>query len=64
MVKHNLAAVLENDTHKFEWGFDMQTDHLISTRKNRPYSNKKKTREHAKLSSLLYRLTTEKTERK
>ena len=27
---HNPAPVLENDTHKFLWDFDIQTDHLIS----------------------------------
>ena len=32
---HNPASVLENDKHKLLWDFDMQTDHLISTR--RPY---------------------------
>ena len=30
---HNPAAVLENDTHKFLCNFDIQTDHLISTRR-------------------------------
>ena len=30
---HNQAAVLENDTHKLLWDFDIQTDHLISTRR-------------------------------
>ena len=40
---HNPAPVLENDTHKFLWDLDIQTDHLISAR--RPYLiiiNKKK----------------------
>ena len=26
---HNPASVLENDTHKLLWDFDIQTDHLI-----------------------------------
>ena len=43
---HNPAAVLENDTHKHLWDFDIQTDHLITAR--RPYlivvNNKKKKR--------------------
>ena len=55
---HNPAAVLKNDTHKLLWDFDVQTDHLISAR--RPdfiVINKKK--EPAKLSTLLYQLTTE-----
>ena len=30
---HNPAAVLENDTHKFLWDFDIQTDHLILARR-------------------------------
>ena len=30
---HNLAPVLENDTHKLLWDFDIQTDHLISARR-------------------------------
>ena len=30
---HNLGAVLEKDTHKLLWDFDMQTDHLISARR-------------------------------
>ena len=30
---HNLAPVLENDTHKLLWDFDVQMDHLISARR-------------------------------
>ena len=30
---HNLAYVLENDTHKLLWDFDIQTDYLISARR-------------------------------
>ena len=30
---HNPASVLENDTHKLLWDFDIQTDHLIPTRR-------------------------------
>ena len=29
----NPAAVLENDTNKLLWDFDLQTDHLISARR-------------------------------
>ena len=29
---HSPAAVLENDTHKLLWDFDIQTNHLISPR--------------------------------
>ena len=51
---HNLASVLENDTHKLQWDLDTQTDHLISAR--RPdliIINNKKKREFAKLWTLL-----------
>ena len=27
---HNPTSVLENETHKFLWDFEIQTDHLIS----------------------------------
>ena len=30
---HNPAPVLENDTQKLLWDFDIQTDHLISARR-------------------------------
>ena len=30
---HNPAPVLENETHKLLWDFDIQTDHLISARR-------------------------------
>ena len=55
---HNPAPVLENNSHKLLWDFDVHSDHLISAR--RPYLiiiNKK--RELAKLSTLLSRLITE-----
>ena len=29
---HNPTPVLENDTHKHLWDFDIHTDHLISAR--------------------------------
>ena len=32
---HNPAPVLENDSHKLLWDFNIQMDHLIPTR--RPY---------------------------
>ena len=44
---HNPAPVLENDTHKLLWDFDIQTDPLISAR--RPdliIINKKKKKEN------------------
>ena len=61
---HNPAPILENDTHKLLWDFDVQTDLLISARRpdiiiiNKKKKRKKK-KEFAKLSTLLYRLTTE-----
>ena len=30
---HNPAPVLENDTHKLQWDFNIQTDHLIPARR-------------------------------
>ena len=30
---HNPAPVLENNTHKLLWDFDIHTDHLISARR-------------------------------
>ena len=30
----NPEAVLENDTHKLLWGFNIQTNHLISARRS------------------------------
>ena len=56
---HNLAPVLENDTHKLVCDFDMHTDHLISARRPKPIIINHKKREFAKLSTLLPQLTTE-----
>ena len=30
---HNPASVLENDSHKLLWDFDIETDHLILARR-------------------------------
>ena len=30
---HNPTSVLENDTHKLLWDFDIHTDHLISAKR-------------------------------
>ena len=55
---HNSKSVIENETHKLIWDFDIQTDYLISAR--RPdliiINNK---RELAELWTLLSRRTTE-----
>ena len=55
---YNPAAVLENDTHKLLWDFDIHTDHLISAKRPDLIKINKK-RKFAKLSTLLSRLTTE-----
>ena len=47
---HNPAPVVENNTHKLLWNFDIQTDHRISTR--RPdllIINKKKKKRNFKI---------------
>ena len=42
---HNPAPVLENNTHKFLWDFDIHTDHQISARRpDQIIINKKKER--------------------
>ena len=38
---HNPTSVLENNTHKLLWDFDIQTDHLISAR---PYNSQQRMR--------------------
>ena len=49
---HNQTSVLENDTYKLIWNFDIQTDHLILVRQSDLIIiNKKK--ELAKLLSWL-----------
>ena len=61
---HNPAPVLENDTHKLQWDFKIQTDHLMPAWRpdliiiNKKKKTKKK-REFAKLSTLLSRRITE-----
>ena len=47
---HNPAPVLENDTHKHLWDFDIQTDHLISAKRpNLIMINKKKRKKICKI---------------
>ena len=60
---HNPAPVLENDTHKLLWDFDIHMDHLISARRLDLLIIKKKKREFAKLSTLLSQLTIEKKDK-
>ena len=38
---HNPAFVLENDTHKLLWDFDIHTDHLISVKKKKKKKEKR-----------------------
>ena len=54
----NPASVLKNDTHKPLWDFDIKTDHRISARRSDIIVINKK-RELAKLSTFLFRVTTE-----
>ena len=39
---HNPVPVLDNDTHKVLWDFDIQTGHLMSAENSRPYNNQQK----------------------
>ena len=55
---HNPASVLENDMHKLLWDCNIQTDHLIPARRPELLIINKR-REFAKLSTLLFRRTTE-----
>ena len=55
---HNPAPVLEFDSHKLLWDFNIQTDHLIGARRPDLIIINKK-REFVKLSTLLSRQTTE-----
>ena len=56
---HNPAPVLENDTYKLLWDFNILTDHLIPDRRpDLKIINKNKI-EFAELLTLLSRQTTE-----
>ena len=47
---HNPTSVLENNTHKLLWDFDILTDHLISARRQDLIiiNNKKKKKKEKK----------------
>ena len=50
----NWAAVLENETHKLLWDFDIQTDHLLSPRRTdiiviNKQTNKQKTKKNKRI---------------
>ena len=40
---HKLEYVLENETHKLLWDFDIQTDHLNSARRQELINKKERT---------------------
>ena len=46
---HSPTFILENDTHKFLWDFDIQTDQLISVRRPDLIISNNKKRKLAKL---------------
>ena len=48
---HNPAPVLENDTHKLLWDFDIQMDHLILVRRQK--KKKKKKRKEKKICKIV-----------
>ena len=50
---HNPAPVLENDTHKLLWDFDVQTDHLISARRPDLIIIKKKKKKKMKICKIV-----------
>ena len=56
---HNPAPVLVNYSQKLLWDFNIQTDQLISARRPDLIVINNKKREFAKLSTSLFRLTTE-----
>ena len=49
---HNPVPLLENNTHKLLWDFDIQTDHLISARRPDLIVIKKKKKENCKIVDL------------
>ena len=64
--RHNPAPVLEYDSHKLPWDFNIQTDHLIPVRRPDLIIINKK-RESAKLSTLLsagHRINLKESEKK
>ena len=46
---HNPALVPENDTHELLWDFDIQTDHLISVKRQDLINKKKKKKKICKI---------------
>ena len=50
---HNPAPVLENDTHKLLWDFDIHTDHQISARRPDLIITKKKKKKKMKICKIV-----------
>ena len=50
---HNSAPVLENDSHKLLWDFNIQTDHLISARRPDLIIINKKKKKKKKISKIV-----------
>ena len=50
---HDPASTLENDTNKFPWDFDVQTDNPNLGQKSRPYNNQKKKKKKKRKENLL-----------
>ena len=68
---HNPASVLENDTHKILWDFDIQTDHLTSARRPDLIMIKKRERERERTCrivdfavSAIHKVTLKESEKK
>ena len=50
LYMHNPEYILENETHKDLWDFEIQTDHLISTRRpDQVIINKKKQKKNSRI---------------
>ena len=49
---HNQTPVLENDTHKLLWHFDIHTDHLITARRPDLIIIKKKKKKKKKICKI------------
>ena len=65
---HNPAAILENETHKLLWDFNIQTDHLIPTRRSDLIIISKKKKKTCKIVDFVipadHRVKLKKSERK
>ena len=63
---HNPESVLENETHKLLWDFEIPVDHQISVRRSdlKDSQQKKKKREPVELWTLLSRLKLKESENK